>query len=261
MFKTKLYVTIIALFIQVFFLMSAHTGNAKSIFFDDFNQNSLDESKWGIKFKGGSYYLYNGSLYLYSSNFSPRGDGFGTIYTKYNPFPNDSDWTLTTMMYYVTSPNYFGDGMTIYNERNDREIAYVYQDNFNGSFNMWDSKEMKEKTIWIGDISHNSHTFSVKRNGNYYEGYVDGAFAGSVYNESDAGGLVLGNYILAPIFGSWSPVSIDYVDIDVKDPEIKLTPAPVPEPGSFLLTLVGITAVLLKLTLSLRTRRSGHVIQ
>ncbi|MBI5191911.1 MAG: hypothetical protein HZA08_00530 [Nitrospirae bacterium] len=261
MSKTKINVTIIALFIHAIFLICGHTGNAGTIFFDDFNQNSLDESKWNIKLKYGSYRFLNGSLLLYSTNYSSSGDGFPEIYTKYNPFPIDSDWTLTTMMHYITSPRNFGDGMAIYDDQHYRKIAYVYQSNYIGRFKMWDSRENKEKIIWDGDTSDDSHKFSVKRNGDYYEGYVDGVLKGSVYNESDAGGLSFGNYDLAPVFGNWNPVSINYVDIAEKDPEIKLPPAPVPEPGSFIMTLAGITAVISIPVLRLRAGHSGHVVQ
>lgn len=264
MYKTKLNVTIIALFIHAIFLICGTTGNAQTIFLDDFNENSLDDSKWNIKLKGGTYTLADGALNLYSSEYWYRGDGFPAIFTKTNPFPINQDWTLTTMMQYISGPNLFGDGMVVYNESINQRIAYVYQSINKGEFNMWDTNLNKEITIWNGDTLNDKHTFTVQRNGSYYEGYVDGVFAGSVFNESNAGRLVLGNDDVGPLYGNWNPVSIGYVEISVNDPEIIpstfITPASVPEPGSFILTLAGLTVVIFKLTLSLRTRRSGDVV-
>lgn len=263
MYKTKLNVTIIALFIHAIFLICGATGNAQTIFFDDFNENSLDDSKWNIKLKGGTYTLANGALNLYSSEYWYRGDGFPAIFTKTNPFPINQDWTLTTMMQYISGPNLFGDGMAVYNESLNQRIAYVYQSLNKGEFNMWDTNLNKEITIWNGDTLNDKHTFTVQRNGSYYEGYVDGVFAGSVFNESNPGRLVLGNDDVGPLYGNWNPVSIGYVEISVNDPEIIpstfITPASVPEPGSFILTLAGITVLIFKLTLSLRTHHSRYV--
>lgn len=264
MYKTKLNVTIIALFIHAIFLICGNAGNAQTLFFDDFNDNYLDTSKWNIKTKGGSYTVENGALNLYSSEYWYRGEGFPAISTKSNPFPIDQDWTFTTMMQYISGPNLFGDGFAVYNESLNQRIAYVYQSINQGEFNMWDTNLNKEITIWNGDTLNNKHTFTVQRNGSYYEGYVDGVLAGSVFNESNAGRFVLGNDDVGPLYGNWNPVSIGYVEISVKDPEIILsgiiTPSSVGEPGSFILTLTGITAVILKMTLRLRTGRSGNIL-
>ena len=263
MYKPKLNLLFIVFFISAILLICGQISYAQTIFYDDFNGSGLDDTKWSVNLKGGTYRVADSAVYLYSSENNSTGDGFPAITSTYNPFPEGQDWTFTTMMRFISGYNIYGDGVALYKGSSREKIAYVYQSRIMGEFNLWDEKENKLKLIWNGDTLNYTHIFTVVRNGNYYEGYVDGQFAGSAYNESDPGRLVLGNDDVGRLYGSWNPVSIGYVDISIKDPvtvtATLITPSSVPEPGTLLLTLTGIMAVMLHLILSLRKHRIGAV--
>ncbi|MDD5434012.1 MAG: PEP-CTERM sorting domain-containing protein [Nitrospira sp.] len=263
MYKSRKRLFFIASFISTIFLIWGQISQAQTIFYDDFNGIGLDETKWDVNVKGGTYRVSDGALSLYSSEYSSTGDGFPAVLTKYNPFTEDQDWTLTTMMRFIAGPNIYGDGVALYKGSSREKIAYIYQSRRQGEFNIWDEREGILKCIWNGDTLSDTHTFAIQREGDYYLGFVDGEFAGSAYNQSNPGRLVLGNDDVGRLYGSWNPVSIGYVDISIKDPApvsaTLITTSPVPEPGTLLLTLTGITSVMLHLILSLRKHGIGSV--
>lgn len=245
MYRFKIISIVIAFIVLTIWSGAATKSYAISLFHDDFNGNTLDGEKWTVDLQRGVYTVNDGYLYLNTIDHI-IGYGVPAISTKYDPFPADSDWTFSTNLRFLSSPNTYPDGVAIYAENSNRAIAYIWQNTewgspYGGKFSLWDGVSENMKRVWFGDTASIAHTFTLERSGDYYNAFVDGLLAGSVYNTAEAGRLVIGNSELYNMYDRWNPVLIDYVDVSAAE---RSGAVPAPEPGTLMLTVSGMIGII-----------------
>ncbi len=221
------------------FSISRATNEENVVFYEDFNDSTLDTSVWMVQENTNlsRYPAWGGSIVVNDScvSLSSEGSVFPWINTIANPFPSSGDFAVTWKLTYTTIADW-GDGLVIYCAPHD-DLSNPYKDRV---LTLWAGDhgpdassiyiELFDRGVWSLEVpgfrpTSEAHLYRLEYRQGTYTVYVDGMAVASQASQVRPDGIGIGHppvYTLpnSPestqmwAYWGWTSSKTDYVKVE-----------------------------------------------